>query len=126
MGIPTWNVGQLQDDWLILFPKLDELDFSGKKVALFGVGDQLGYPDNFLDALGMLARKLRERGATLVGRWSTEGYDFSASKAQEGNQFVGLGLDEYNQEDKTDGRIATWLGQVQREFGAVKREEVEA
>lgn len=124
LGIPTWNVGQLQDDWLILYPKLDELDFSGKQVALFGVGDQLGYPENFLDALGTLSEKLRERSAKLSGYWPTEGYDFIASKAQEGNQFVGLGIDEYNQEDLTDGRIARWLRQIQREFGMAKREEV--
>ena len=121
LGIPTWNVGQLQDDWLILFPKLDELDFSGKRVALFGVGDQMGYPDNFLDAMGTLGEKLQERGVELVGFWSTEGYDFTASKAQIGGQFMGLGIDEYNQEALTDSRIASWLGQVQREFRPSER-----
>ena len=126
LGIPTWNVGQLQDDWLILFPKLDELDFSGKQVALFGVGDQAGYPDNFLDALGVLGKKLEERGAKLVGFWPTEGYDFTASKAQVGGQFMGLGIDEYNQEELTDSRVASWLGRVQREFSRAKREEVGA
>ena len=126
LGGPTWNVGQLQDDWLILFPKLDELDFSGKQVALFGVGDQLGYPDNFLDALGILGKKLEERGATLVGFWSTKGYDFTASKAQVGGQFMGLGVDEYNQEELTDSRVASWLGQVQREFGAAKEVTLKA
>ena len=121
LGIPTWNVGQLQDDWLSLYPKLDTLDFSGKQVALFGVGDQLGYPDNFLDALGTLGQKLQKRGADLVGFWSTEGYSFTASKAQVGDRFMGLGIDDYNQEDLTEGRIAIWLGQVQREFGISKR-----
>ena len=116
LGIPTWNVGQLQDDWLRLYPKLDMLDFSGKQVALFGVGDQLGYPDNFLDAMGTLAQELQERGANLVGFWSTDGYSFTASKAQVGDQFMGLGVDDYNQEDLTEGRVARWLEQVQREF----------
>jgi flavodoxin I len=120
LGIPTWNVGQLQDDWLLLFPKLDALNFAGKQVALFGVGDQQGYPDNFLDALGMLGHKLIERGATLVGYWPAKDYSFTSSKALVGDQFIGLGLDEYNQEDKTDGRIASWLGQVYKEFSAAK------
>lgn len=122
LGIPTWNVGQLQDDWLTLFPKLDELDFFGKQVALFGVGDQVGYPDNFLDALGMLGKKLEARGANLIGFWPTEGYDFTASKAQVGNRFMGLGLDDYNQEELTDGRIASWLAQLQQEFSAAEHE----
>lgn len=116
LGVPTWNVGQLQDDWLILYPKLDALDFSGKQVALFGVGDQVGYPDNFLDAMGTLGKKLQERGAQVVGFWPVEGYDFTASKAQVGGRFIGLGVDEYNQEELTDGRIAAWMGQVQWEF----------
>ena len=116
LGIPTWNVGQLQDDWLRLYPKLDTLDFSGKQAALFGVGDQLGYPDNFLDAMGTLAQKLQERGAELVGFWPTDGYSFTASKAQVGDRFMGLGVDDYNQEDLTEGRVARWLEQVQREF----------
>ncbi len=121
LGIPTWNVGQLQDDWLRLYPKLDTLDFSGKQVALFGVGDQVGYPDNFLDALGTLGQKLHERGAELVGSWSTAGYDFTASKAQVGDRFMGLGIDDYNQEDLTEDRVTRWLGQIQREFGATRR-----
>ena len=121
LGVPTWNVGQLQDDWLLLLPKLEQLDFSGKRVALFGLGDQLGYPDNFLDALGVLGKKLQERGANLVGRWSAEDYAFTHSKALVDDHFIGLGLDEYNQESKTDSRIAQWLGQVEREFGAAKR-----
>ena len=116
LGIPTWNVGELQDDWLLLFPQLDSLDFTGKQIALFGVGDQVGYPDNFLDAVGTLGKKLRERRAELVGYWSAKDYDFSASQALEGEQFMGLGIDEYNQEDKTDNRIARWLGQIYREF----------
>ena len=121
LGTPTWNVGQLQDDWLMLYPKLDMLDFSGKQVALFGVGDQLGYPDNFLDALGTLGQKLQECGADLVGFWPTEGYDFTASKAQIGDRFMGLGVDDYNQEDLTEERITRWLEQIQNEFGVTQR-----
>ena len=121
VGLPTWNVGQLQDDWLLQFPKLDTLDFSGKQVALFGVGDQVGYPDNFLDALGILGRKLQERGATLIGLWPTAGYTFAASKAQVGDRLLGLGLDEYNQEELTDSRLEAWVRQIQREFGVAER-----
>jgi len=121
LGVPTWNIGQLQDDWLTLYPKLDTLDFSGRQVALFGVGDQLGYPDNFLDALGTLGRKLQERGADLVGFWSTEDYSFAASKADVGGRFMGLGVDDYNQEDLTEGRIAGWLKQIHKEFGVTER-----
>src|SRR5690606_14697336 len=66
LGIPTWNVGQLQADWEAVFDEFDELNFSGKQVALFGLGDQVGYPNTFVDALAFLADKVRERGAELV------------------------------------------------------------
>ncbi len=68
LGCPTWNIGELQDDWYDAFPQLDSLDLSGTTVALFGCGDQQGYPDNFQDALGILGRKVLERGAVIVGR----------------------------------------------------------
>jgi flavodoxin I len=117
LGVPTWNIGQLQDDWDILFPQLDRLDFSSKKIALFGVGDQYGYPDNFLDALGILGDKLRERGATLVGDWYDEHYEFTASRAFVADKFIGLGLDETHQAKLTLARIQQWIAQIIPEFG---------
>jgi flavodoxin I len=116
LGIPTWNIGQLQDDWDILFPQLDALDFSGKKVALFGVGDQYGYPDNFLDAVGILGNKLIERGAELCGRWYDSNYEFAESIAFVDGKFMGLGIDEDHQANLTDGRISQWVRQLVEEF----------
>ncbi|MEM7126024.1 MAG: flavodoxin [Chloroflexota bacterium] len=116
LGIPTWNIGQLQDDWEIVFPELDNLDFDGIQVAIFGVGDARGYPQNFLDAVGMLGKKLRERGAQLAGYWPTEGYEFTESKALENGKFMGLGIDEVSQADQTEARIAHWVTQLVGEF----------
>ena len=117
IGCPTWNVGELQSDWEALYDELDEIDFSGKQVAYFGVGDQVGYADNFQDAMGNLEEKIAGLGGKTVGYWSTDGYDFTASKAVRDGQFVGLALDEDNQADLTAGRIATWADQVKAAFG---------
>ena len=117
IGCPTWNVGELQADWEGLYDELDDIDFSGKKVAYFGAGDQIGYADNFQDAIGILEEKISELGGTTVGYWSTEGYDFSESKALKNGKFVGLALDEDNQSELTDKRINTWVTQLKREFG---------
>jgi len=95
----TWNVGELQDDWEIVLPAMETLNFSGKQIAIFGVGDAEDYPDNFLDAVGMLGEALRSGGAALVGFWPTDGYDFEESKALEDGHFMGLGIDEINQAD---------------------------
>lgn len=116
IGCPTWNVGELQSDWENFYDQLDSIDFSSKKVAYFGVGDQEGYPDSFQDAMGILEEKIAAQGGTTVGYWSTEGYDFSESKAVREGKFVGLALDEDNQSDLTEERIKAWVLQLKTEF----------
>lgn len=118
IGTSTWNVGELQEDWHEVFDDLADVRFDGKLVLFFGCGDQRGYPDNFLDAMGILRARFVELGALCdMGHWPTEGYDFTASKAVVDGRFVGLALDEDNQPDLTDLRVAEWCAQVKREFG---------
>jgi flavodoxin I len=95
-----------------VYDELDNVDFSGKKIAYFGPGDQVGYADNFQDAMGILEEKISERGGMTVGYWSTEGYEFSESKAIKNGKFVGLALDEDNQSELTDQRVKTWVAQL--------------
>jgi flavodoxin I len=116
MGIPTWYVGEMPGAWENFFPILDDIDFTGKKVALFGLGDQSGYGENYLDAMGVLFDKLTEQGATIIGHWSTEGYDYVESKAVRNGKFVGLALDEDNQDYLTDDRIEKWVEMIKAEF----------
>jgi flavodoxin I len=117
IGCPTWNIGDLQADWESLYPELDDVDFSGKTIAYFGCGDQVGYSDNFMDAVGLLEEKISALGGQTVGRWSTAGYAFDASKAVRNGQFIGLAIDEDNQSDMTDKRIAAWVAQLRQEMG---------
>lgn len=121
-GIPTVNIGQLQDDWDAFWPHLDEIDFTGKKVAIFGLGDQYNYSDTYLDAAGMLANKVKERGGELVGAWPTAGYQFENSLAVDGDHFVCLALDEENESDLTQSRLETWIPQVLAAFGMAEKE----
>lgn len=117
IGCPTWDIGELQSDWDAFFPNLDNIDFSGKKVAYFGTGDQVGYADNFMDAMGILEEKISQKGGTTVGYWSTDGYDHENSRAIRDGKFCGLAIDEDNQDDKTDERIETWTTQLKSDFG---------
>lgn len=117
VGCPTWNIGELQADWEGFFPDLDDIDFSGKKVAYFGCGDQVGYADNFQDAMGILEEKISAQGGKTVGLWPVDGYEFNESKGVRGNHFVGLALDNDNQSDLTDERIKTWVAQLKTQFG---------
>ncbi|MBW4437286.1 MAG: flavodoxin [Pleurocapsa minor GSE-CHR-MK-17-07R] len=117
IGIPTWNTGELQDDWDAFMPKLDSMDMKGKKVAFFGLGDQNGYGFNFLDAVGILADKVMERGAQVWGLWSSSGYQFEESKAKVEDHFLGLGIDEVGQAELSRPRIQKWVKDVKAEFG---------
>jgi flavodoxin I len=117
IGCPTWNIGELQSDWEGLYDELDALDFSGKKVAYFGVGDQIGYADNFQDAMGMLEEKISQLGGATVGYWPTDGYEFEESKAVRDGKFVGLALDEDNQPEMTEERVQAWTSQLKSAFG---------
>lgn len=117
LGIPTWDIGEIQEDWKNVWDELDTLELAGKKVAVFGQGDQRGYPATFQDCIGLLGRKVRERGASLVGFMSTEGFTFDESLGLEDGKFMGLSLDDDNQRDLTEGRIAAWVPQVIGEFG---------
>lgn len=118
LGIPTWDFGQIQSDWEEFWDDVSDMDFSNKTVAFFGLGDQFGYGDFFLDAMGMLHDVVIEKGAHIVGHWPTVGYEFEASKAEipgEGT-FIGLALDEDQQPELTAERLNQWCEQVRREF----------
>jgi flavodoxin I len=117
IGCPTWNIGELQSDWEGYIDELDNIDFSGKKVAYFGTGDQIGYADNFQDAMGILEEKISGLGGKTVGFWPTDGYEHEASVAVKNGKFVGLAIDDDNQAELTEERIQKWVTQLKTEFG---------
>ena len=118
IGCPTWDIGELQADWDGFFnDDLEDVDFSNKTIAYFGTGDQVGYEENFQDAMGILEEKISGLGGKTVGYWPTDGYDHEASKADKGGKFVGLALDDDNQSELTESRIKQWVAQLKNEFG---------
>ena len=116
LSVPTWFDGELPNYWDELLPALESLDFKGKKIALFGLGDQKNYPENFCDAVGILRDFFEDKGAAIVGYTSRNGYDFESSKALKGDVLTGLLLDQENQSKLTDGRILNWTNQLELEF----------
>lgn len=125
IGTPTLGEGELpglsvdceSESWEEKVADLEEADFSGKKIALFGLGDQEGYPDEFVDGLGELNEIFSSAGAEIVGAWPNEGYEFNSSAALDGDEFVGLVLDLDNQAHLSDERIAAWLDIIKPELG---------
>lgn len=118
LGVSTWFVGELQEDWQDCLEELAGVDLSGKIVAIFGCGDAHGYPDNYQDAIGHLWRHLEVSGAQLIGRWPTKGYDFLDSQAltEDGDHFVGLAIDEHNEPNLTEDRLDRWAHQLRQEL----------
>jgi len=109
LGSSTWGAGELQDDWYDGIEIVKKADLSGKKVAVFGCGDSASYSDTFCSAMKELYDAAQEGGATLVGAVSTDGYEFDDSDAVVDGHFVGLALDDVNEDGKTEERIDAWI-----------------
>jgi flavodoxin I len=116
VGVPTWFDGELPNYWDEFVPALMDLDLTNKKIAIFGLGDQKGYPENFNDGIGILTELFESLNAKILGFTSTDGYTFESSRAQRGNQFSGLAIDQENQARLTGKRIKDWVEQLKKEF----------
>lgn len=116
LSAPTWFDGELPNYWDEFVPELEEMDLKNKTFAVFGLGDQKGYPENFCDAIGILVGILENCGAKIIGKIPAEGYTFEHSKAQRGDIFVGLPLDQENQGRLTNERITNWVAQLKKEM----------
>lgn len=113
LGTSTWGFGELQDDWQQTADEISKADWSNKRVALFGLGDAPGWPDTFVDGMGLIYEKLHNTKAKITGFTPTEGYSFNTSKAIVDDHFIGLPLDENNQSSKTDSRLQSWVANLE-------------
>ncbi|MGY5354096.1 flavodoxin [Wenyingzhuangia sp. IMCC45467] len=119
IGLSTWYDGDLQSDWETFFDDFKTIDFTGKKVAIYGLGDQIGYAEYFIDGVGILAEVIIKNGGTVVAKWPVEGYRHTDSKAiipNDEDYFYGLALDNDNESDLNEERINSWLSMVKEEI----------
>lgn len=112
LGSPTYGDGTLQTDWEDNIDKLRSANLKGKKVALFGTGDQQTYPLSFQNAMGTLYDEVLDLGASVIGFTETTGYDFIESTAVRDGKFVGLAIDPDTQSGMTEKRVTAWLSHV--------------
>ncbi|MFV0366027.1 MAG: flavodoxin [Mangrovibacterium sp.] len=115
-GSSTMGLGDLQDDWDDFLASVKDADLSGKVVSIFGLGDADSYPDTFVDGVGTIYEVVKDKGCKIVGSVSTDGYDFDESTAVVDGSFVGLPLDEDNQDDQTEARLDAWIAKITPEF----------
>ena len=124
LGIPTWYYGENQCDWDDFLPDLEEIDFTDKLVAIFGLGDQEDYAEYFCDAMGPLRDIVESKGAILVCHWHSDGYEFEASKGLvDDNTFIGLCVDEDRQPELTTERVEKWVNQIYDELCLAELED---
>lgn len=112
LGTSTWGDGELQDDWYDAIKTVKSADLNGKTVALFGCGDSESYCDTFCDGMGIIYDQLKNSGCKFVGKVPVDGYSFSSSVAVVDGIFVGLALDDVNEDDKTEERINSWIEDI--------------
>ena len=116
LGTSTWGAGELQDDWYDGLKTLQEADLNGKVIAFFGCGDCESYSDTFVGGIGELYNGIKDSGARFIGSVDTNGYTFDDSEAVIDGKFIGLPLDDINEDDKTDVRIENWLSAISPEL----------
>lgn len=116
LGSSTWGCGDLQDDWYDGVEILKQARLEGKKVALFACGDGESYGDTFCEAMTHIHEALADSGCTFIGKVPTAGYTFTSSTAVEGDDFIGLALDDVNESDRSEERIAAWAKQLKAEM----------
>lgn len=116
IGAETWRDANDNNKWMEFFEKTRSYDFSKMKVASFALGNQIFYPDHFVDSLGIIRQEIEQRGGMLTGAWPVKGYDFTDSIGYDGDFFFGLALDEDTQPELTQPRISIWVEQLASEM----------
>ncbi len=117
VGKDTWDSEYSSNDWGKFLPEIGKTNYADKTVALFGLGDHVTYSHGFVDHIGLLGKELIKNGANLVGKVSTDGYEFDESDAVIDDKFIGLPVDEDFEPELTDERVAAWIELLKPEFG---------
>lgn len=115
-GADNWE-DAYKSRWVDFFARLDKASLEGKPFAIFGLGDQILYPYNFVDGMRAIKEQFELNGAVHKGLWPVKGYEFKESDSVEKDMFFGLALDNDQQKDMSDGRIDKWTDQIKKEFG---------
>lgn len=118
VGSETWQEAMADDEWSPFFLRMvnEKVDLSTTKVALFGLGNQILYPHHFINGMRRTYDELKEFSPAFIGRWPSEHYTFTESDALDGDEFLGLPLDEDTESHMTESRIQKWLAQLLDEY----------
>lgn len=118
IGSSTWGQGDVHHSWVDAQLEIEDedLDLSGKTVALFGAGDCKKHGEHFCSALGKLHKTFTKAGAKVIGFVEKDGYNYEFSLAEMDGKLCGLAIDQHNEEDKTEERIQNWIESLKSEL----------
>ncbi len=117
VGAENWEDATDDNKWNEFFRTIQNMDLTGLTVAAFGLGNQVLYPEHFVDGLGIFHEEIAKTKAQMIGFWPTEGYQFTNSDGTHDDKFYGLALDEDNEPEKTETRVQKWVAQLKTEMG---------
>ena len=115
VGTSTTGIGDLQDDWEGFLPTFAKMDFTGKKVAIFALGDSASYSTSCAESMKVVYDEIHDK-VEIVGHVPDEGYTYDDSIAVEDGVWPGLPLDEDNEYDLTEERLVIWVEILKKEF----------
>ena len=115
IGTSTTGIGDLQDDWEGFLPSFTRMDFTGKKAAIFALGDSASYSTSFAESMKVVYDEIHNK-VDVVGQVPDEGYTYDDSTAVVDGIWVGLPIDEDNEYDLTQERLEKWVETLKNEF----------
>ncbi len=118
VGSESWEDATDDNIWYKFLHKMedDNVDLNGKKVAFYGLGDQMRYPFNFVDGMERIYSHVKNHNINLVAQWPNQGLTFKESEALHGDMFRGLAIDLDNDEEHADANVAQWVEILNKEI----------
>lgn len=117
IGAENWNDAEADNEWNGFFRKIETKSNLNIIAASFGLGNQILYPDHFVDGLGIYKDEMDKMNIKTIGRWSTEGYKYTDSDGEKDDFFYGLALDVDNETRLSEERIIAWTDEIKKELG---------
>ena len=117
IGAENWDDAAADNEWNRFFRKVESKGDYNIIAASFGLGNQILYPDHFVDGLGIYKDEMEKLGIKMIGKWPSSGYKFTDSDGEKDGFFYGLALDADNETKLTEERIKDWTDVIKKEIG---------
>ncbi len=116
IGAENWHEAKADNEWNRFFRKIESKGGCKIIAASFGLGNEILYPDHFVDGLGIYKEEMDNLKIKMIGQWPTDGYKYTDSDGEKDGFFYGLALDVDNQTKLSEERISAWTDEIKKEM----------